>query len=100
MSKVRRELQELKQRSEDQERQLKQNDRVASIEKQLSWFREESIKLYQKLELKSKQNYELKFKLEEVEKERSFLENQVKSLLKRNRLLEVYLFQKDAEKQE
>jgi hypothetical protein len=41
----------------------------------LAWFREESIKLYQKLELKSKENYELKFKLEEVEKERFFLES-------------------------
>jgi hypothetical protein len=71
---------------------MQQNDRLTNMEKQLNWFREESIKLYSKLELKNKENYELNFKIYELEKDKSFLENQVKQLLKKNRLLEVYLY--------
>ena len=75
MSKIKRELQELKQKSEDQERMMQQNDRLINMEKQLNWFREESIKLYSKLELKNKENYELNFKIYELEKEKTFLES-------------------------
>jgi hypothetical protein len=63
----------------------------------LTWFREESIKLYQKVEGKNKENYELKFRIQELEKEKTFLESQVKALLKKNRLLEVYLYNNSTE---
>ena len=66
------------------------------MEKQLIWFREESLKLYNKLEEQKKENYELKFKVEETEKEKEFLEEQTKSLLKKNRLLEIQLQNIDA----
>lgn len=68
------------------------------MDKQLNWFREESIKLYQKVESKNKENYELKFRISEMDKEKDFLENQVKALLKKNRLLEVYLYNTEGEK--
>ena len=42
---------------------MKQNDRLINMDKQLNWFREESIKLYQKVETKNKECYELKFKI-------------------------------------
>lgn len=65
------------------------------MEMQLTWFREESIKLYQKVEGKNKENYELKFRLQELDKEKQFLEGQVKALMKKNRLLEVYIYNQE-----
>lgn len=54
---------------------MQQNDRLINMERQLNWFREESIKLYQKLENKNKENYELNFKIYELEKDKTFLES-------------------------
>ncbi|KAM3134605.1 hypothetical protein pb186bvf_013247 [Paramecium bursaria] len=88
MIKIKRDLQELKQKSEDQERVLQQNEKALENEKKLAWFREESIQLYMKLEQKNKENAELRFKIQELQQDKEFLEQQTKALMRRNRLLE------------
>lgn len=91
MQKIKKELQEMKRRTEEQEKSFHANDRISGLEKQLNWYRDESLKLYSKLELKNKELDELRMKIDEFNKEKQFLEEQVKSLLKKNKYLEVKL---------
>lgn len=81
MGKIKKELNDLKQKSEEQQKLLTANDRVGNLEKQLAWFREECLKLYGKLEAKNKgnqmvlilENEQLRLKVEEVEGDKKFL---------------------------
>lgn len=57
------------------EKYYKENDRIQGLEKQLSWFREESLKLYAKVEQKNRDVYELKFRIDELNKDKEFLES-------------------------
>lgn len=91
MNKIKKELQEMKRKTDDQEKTFHENDRISGLEKQLNWYRDESLKLYSKLELKNKELDEYRMKLEESNKEKQFLEDQVKSLLKKNKYMEVKL---------
>ena len=50
---------------------------------------EESLKLYNKLELKNKEVDEFRLKIQEMEQEKDFLEDQAKALLKKKIYLEV-----------
>lgn len=60
----------MKKKTDEQEKNFHENDRISGLEKQLNWYRDESLKLYSKLELKNKELDEQRMKLEESNKER------------------------------
>ncbi|KRX08053.1 hypothetical protein PPERSA_06231 [Pseudocohnilembus persalinus] len=91
MQKIRRELLEMKRKTDEQERNFQAKDRISGLEKQLAWFREEASKLYNKLESKNKETDQLKMRIQDLEKEKIFLEGQVKSLMKKNKYMNVKL---------
>ncbi|CAK57584.1 unnamed protein product (macronuclear) [Paramecium tetraurelia] len=82
-------LKYLEEKSVEMERYYKDNKRIQNMEQQLEWFREESVKLYTKIEVKNKDIFELKIRLQEVQKENEFLEVQIKQLMRRNKKYEV-----------
>lgn len=53
MAKLRKELEVIKNKVEEMERELKGNDWILFIQKEMTLFREESLKLYDKLEEKT-----------------------------------------------
>lgn len=89
MIKVKKDLLDLKQKSDEHDKVMYSNDKMVTMEKELTFFRDECMKLYQKLENKNKENYELKFRIQELSQEKDHLENQTKTLMKRLRLLEI-----------
>ncbi|CAD8105271.1 unnamed protein product [Paramecium sonneborni] len=90
MKKIKAELKELRYKTEIQQSIQTQNKgKILNNENELVYFRDECLKLYQKVELKNKENYELKFKLAELQKTNDFLEQQIKSLMKKLKLQEI-----------
>ncbi|CAD8107934.1 unnamed protein product [Paramecium sonneborni] len=89
MRQVKEDLKYLKEKSIEMEKFYKDNKRIQNMEQQLEWFREESVKLYTKVEVKNKEIFELKFRLQEVQKENEFLEQQIKQLMRKNKRYEV-----------
>ncbi|CAD8178276.1 unnamed protein product [Paramecium pentaurelia] len=90
MKKIKAELKELRNKTEEQHSIQTQNKiNVTNNENELVYFREECLKLYQKVEMKSKENYELRYKLTELQKTNDFLEQQIKSLMKKVKLQEI-----------
>ncbi|CAD8198375.1 unnamed protein product [Paramecium octaurelia] len=89
MRQVKEDLKYLKEKSVEMEKYYKDNKRIQNMEQQLEWFREESVKLYTKIEVKNKDIFELKFRLQEVQKENEFLEEQIKQLMRKNKKYEV-----------
>ncbi|CAD8180704.1 unnamed protein product [Paramecium octaurelia] len=87
---IKAELKELRSKMEKQLGIQNQNTvKVASSDNELAYFREECLKLYQKVELKNKEVYELRFKLGELQKSNEYLESQIKSLIKKVKLQEI-----------
>ncbi|CAD8199185.1 unnamed protein product [Paramecium pentaurelia] len=90
MQKIKAELKELRNKIEEQQGIQNQNKiKVTSGDNELVYFREECLKLYQKVELKNKEIYELKYKLGELQKTNEFLEQQIKSLIKKVKQTEI-----------
>ncbi|CAD8098440.1 unnamed protein product [Paramecium primaurelia] len=90
MQKIKEELKELRNKIEEQQGIQNQNKiKVTSGDNELVYFREECLKLYQKVELKNKEIYELKYKLGELQKTNEFLEQQIKSLIKKVKQTEI-----------
>ncbi|CAK91359.1 unnamed protein product (macronuclear) [Paramecium tetraurelia] len=90
MKKIKAELKELRNKTEEQRSIQNQNKiNVTNNDNELVYFREECLKLYQKVEMKSKENYELRYKLTEQQKTIDFLESQIKSLMKKVKLQEI-----------
>ncbi|CAD8193381.1 unnamed protein product [Paramecium pentaurelia] len=95
MQKIKAELKELKNKTEEQQNNLVLNKlKITSNENQLTLFREECLKLYEKIEQKNKENQELKFSLEEQKKTNEFLEQQIKGLMKKLKYQEIEKEQK------
>ena len=86
MKKIRVELEDMRARL-----QLHQSEtsvqKVSILEKQLRLFREESLKMYDKLENKNKLCDEMTLKLGEMKQENLFLQGEVKKLMKANKIL-------------
>ncbi len=70
---------------------IQAHDKSSGLQKELFVFRQQSLDLYHKLERKDKDLEEQKLKIQDLEKEKIFLEGQVKALLKKNKYLEVRL---------
>lgn len=58
ITKIKRELAEIKKKSEEQERMFSANDRVKFLEKEVCLFRDESIRMYDRLD-KANQEMEM-----------------------------------------
>lgn len=89
MKKIKKELAELRRRSDDQEKEFSSNDRIVHLEKQIAIFREEALKLYDKVDLKTRENDELKLRLKTCEKENLAQQKDMKELIKRVKVLEL-----------
>ncbi|CAD8109804.1 unnamed protein product [Paramecium sonneborni] len=64
MKKIKAELKELKNKTEQQRNNMLQNQvKINQNDNELTLFRQECLKLYAKIESKNKENQELKFKL-------------------------------------
>jgi peptidoglycan hydrolase CwlO-like protein len=63
-------------------------EKIESLEKQLSLFREEALTLFEKMNEKERIIYNLETKINEIESEKRHLEQRVKTLTKRNKELE------------
>ncbi|KAL4449906.1 hypothetical protein ABPG74_015025 [Tetrahymena malaccensis] len=87
MIKIRKELQEMKNRMDEQDKKLKAGDKMDQLEKQLSWFREESLKLYEKLGQKDKNITDYKHTIQDQKKNIEFQEQQIAKLNKKIRFL-------------
>ncbi|CAD8104369.1 unnamed protein product [Paramecium sonneborni] len=90
MKKIKAELKELKNKTEEQQNNMILNKvKINQNDNELTLFREECLRLYEKIEQKNKENQELKFKLQESKKTNDFLEQQVKGLMKKLKLYEI-----------
>ena len=88
---MKEELTSIKQKADEQEKKMLSNDRAVFLEKQLILFREEALKLYDKLEEKTQECEHHKSQAREFEKARSIVEKENKELLRENKSLEAQL---------
>lgn len=56
IAKIKKELAEIKHKSEEQEKMFSSNDRIQYLEKEMVIFREEALKLYSKLDAMAQEN--------------------------------------------
>ncbi|CAK89925.1 unnamed protein product (macronuclear) [Paramecium tetraurelia] len=90
MKKIKAELEELKYKTEEQKNSMVLNKvKAISNDNELTLFRQECLKLYEKIEQKNKEIQELKFTLQESKKTNEFLESQIKGLMKKLKLQEI-----------
>ena len=88
---MKEELTSIKQRADEQERKMLSNDRAVFLEKQLILFREEALKLYDKLEEKTQECEHHKSQARELEKAKAIAEKENRELLRDNKNLEAQL---------
>lgn len=82
IAKIKKELAEIKHKSEEQEKMFSSNDRIQYLEKEMVIFREEALKLYSKLDTVSQENEHLKNRIKEIEKQQQMVEEHEKEQLK------------------
>ena len=73
IAKIKKELAEIKHKSEEQERMFSSNDRIQYLEKQMVIFREEALKLYSKLDAVTQENEHLKNRIRDIEKHQQMI---------------------------
>ncbi len=56
IAKIKKELAEIKHKSEEQEKMFSSNDRIQYLEKEMVIFREEALRLYSKVDLLTQEN--------------------------------------------
>ena len=85
--KIKQELAEIRKRTDEQENEMKKNDRVHYLEKQITLFREEALKLYDRLEQKTQEAEIYKIKCKDLEKTCYISQKEVRELSKGRKLL-------------
>jgi chromosome segregation ATPase len=86
IKKVREEMEEIRNKAlSNANSSVGQIEKIESLEKQLVLFREESLKLFEKVNDKDRTICILETRMRELESERSHLEQRVKVLTKRNK---------------
>jgi hypothetical protein len=88
---MKEELSSMKERAEEQERKMLSNDRAVFLEKQLILFREEALKLYDKLEEKTHECETHKTALREAQRTTAIFEKENRELLRTVKSLEAQL---------
>lgn len=89
IAKIKKELAEIKHKSEEQEKMFSSNDRIQYLEKEMVIFREEALKLYTKLDQKHQENELLKAKVKQLEKNQSILDFQEKEKIRTLKVEEI-----------
>ena len=85
---IKYELEEIKSKSDEQETELKKNDRVHYLEKQITLFREEALKLYDRLEEKTQEAEIYRLKAKDLEKTCFISQKEVRELTKMKKMFE------------
>lgn len=100
MKKIKKELAELRKRSDEQEKEFSSNDKIVYLEKQITIFREEALKLYDKLEQKNHEAEELRMQLKIFEKENSNYEKDMKEMMRKLKGMELQLHKQHGREEE
>lgn len=82
IARIKKELAEIKHKSEEQEKMFSSNDRIQYLEKEMVIFREEALKLYAKLDAMAQENEHLRNRIKEIEKQQQLVEEHEKEQLK------------------
>ncbi|EAS06159.1 myosin heavy chain, putative (macronuclear) [Tetrahymena thermophila SB210] len=89
MSKIKQEMVDMKKQAEEQEKRLNDNDRVAGLERQIVWLRDECLALY-KIIGKKKDDLACRERtIRDLQRDNQHLQNQIKELMKKNKLLQM-----------
>lgn len=80
-------LKELKKKNDENEIRLKRDEQINKLQKSLEWFREEAIKLGESTQLFKKEADKWKAKAESLQDDRNFLENQLKNVKRKMKLM-------------
>lgn len=85
------EIKELKQRIVLAEEALKEDGQVAKLESEVTWFSNESIRLRTHASNMQKDMQNIIFRIETLREQKAYLSEQLKSIMKRSRVLEAEL---------
>lgn len=88
MNRIKGDLKELKFKTDEQEKKITDNDRAYYLERQLIVFREEALKLYDRLDQKTQEAELYQMKVKDLEKSVELEKNTVKDLIKETKTLE------------
>ena len=87
MKKTQRELASLVAKARDQERRLENDERIVRLQRQLKWFTEEGERLGKMKEENFNQVDMLSTRVQTMQAEKAFMEEQVKASKRQNKLL-------------
>jgi hypothetical protein len=85
------EIKELKQRITQAEVALKEDGQVAKLESEVTWFSNESIRLRTHTSNMQKDMQNIVYRIETLREQKAYLSEQLKSIMKRSRVLEAEL---------
>lgn len=91
MYNVQKELQELRTKVQNAELELQRDEKIKQLTQERDWFRKEALRLDAYATSMKKEIKFMEEKLESVDEDRSWLENQLKSAKKQNKLLRTEL---------
>eukprot|EP01029_Cantina_marsupialis_P000053 TRINITY_DN1004_c0_g1_i1.p1 TRINITY_DN1004_c0_g1~~TRINITY_DN1004_c0_g1_i1.p1 ORF type:complete len:282 (-),score=75.98 TRINITY_DN1004_c0_g1_i1:445-1290(-) len=91
MYNVQKELQTLRAKVDEAELEMKKNDKIRKLESERDWYRKEALRLDGFTTTIQKELQFMKEKLESIEDDRSWLEKQLKTSKKQNKLLKAEL---------
>ncbi len=86
------ELKELKEKVESAEASLNDDDAVAKLEHEVSWFHNEATRLRNQSNSMKKDVQSMHDRIEALKEQRLFLSNQLKAVMKKTRVLEVNIY--------
>ncbi|KAL4482589.1 hypothetical protein ABPG72_005832 [Tetrahymena utriculariae] len=89
MSKIKQEMVDMKKQAEEQEKRLNDNDRVAGLERQIVWLRDECLSLYKIIGKKKDDLVTKERTIRDLQRDNQHLQNQIKELMKKNKLLQL-----------
>lgn len=82
-------LKDLKKKNDENEIRLKRDEQINKLQKSLDWFREEAIKLGESTQFYKKESDKWKAKAESLQDDRNFLENQLKNVKRKMKILQM-----------